>query len=221
MQRITDIVNAVVSGNIGETKDAVRQALDKGVAPMQVINEGLVAGLNVVGERFATGEMFLPEMMLAALAARDGIQIAKVGMKAGEYKRKATIVLGTVKGDLHDIGKNFVALILESRGFEVIDLGIDVGEEDFVNSVRERKPEFLGMSALITTTMKEMGNVIAALTQHELRTKVKVIVGGAPVTQLFASQIGADFYGRDAGSTAVLLEGLLAAKTKLETRGMT
>lgn len=209
MEKLTDIADSVVAGNIDETREAVRRALNKGIAPMQVINQGLVLGLDVVGEKFSTGEMFLPELMLSAIAAREGIQIATEGMRVGEYQPKATIVLGTVKGDVHDVGKNLVALVLKSRGFDVIDLGVDVHEKDFINAVKERQPEFLGMSALLASTMREMATVVAALQEHGLRNKVKVIVGGAPVTQEFTSQIGADYYGRDAGSTAVLLEGLV------------
>ena len=210
MEKLKDIMDAVVSGNIGETKDAVRLALDKGTSSMDIIDKGLVAGLDVVGEQFASGEKFLPEMMLSAIAAREGIDIAIAGIEKGQYKPKAKVVMGTVKGDLHDIGKNLVALILRSRGFEVIDLGIDVHEEQFVSAIREHKPEILGMSSLLTTTMPGMKDVINALIESGLKDKVKVIVGGAPVNQEFASQIRADYYSRDAGSTAVLLEKVLA-----------
>lgn len=212
MERLTDIVDAVVAGNIGETKDVVRQALDTGVAPMQVINEGLVAGLDVVGERFTTGEMFVPEMMVSAIAAQGGMELAIEGMKIGEYQPKSTLVIGTVKGDLHSIGKNLVALVLRCRGFKVIDLGVDVDEEAFISAVREHKPEFLGMSCLMTTTMMGMKDVIVGLTRAGLRDTVTVVVGGCPVSQEFATQIKADYCGRNAGSTAVLLEGLLAEK---------
>lgn len=144
------------------------------------------------------------------VAAREGITIATKGMEKGQYKPKATMVLGTVKGDLHDMGKNLVALVLRSRGFEVIDLGIDIHEEQFINAVREHTPELLGMSCLMTMTMMGMKDVINALTEAGLRNTVKVIIGGCPVSQEFASQIGADYYGRDAGSTAALLEKSLA-----------
>ncbi len=210
MEKLKDVMDAVAAGNIGETKDAVHHALDKGTTPMDVINKGLVAGLDVVGEQFATGEAFLPEMMLSAIAAREGIAIAMKGMEKGQYKPKATIVMGTVKGDLHDIGKNLVSLVLRSRGFEVIDLGIDIHEEQFISAVREHKPELLGLSCLMTATMIGMKDVINTLTEAGLRNTVKVIIGGAPVTQEFASQIGADYYGRNAASTAALLEKSLA-----------
>ena len=210
MEKLKDVLDAVVAGNISETQDTVRQTLDKGTAPVDVINRGLVAGLDVVGEQFANGEKFLPEMMLSAIAAREGIAIATKGMEKSQYKPKATMVLGTVKGDLHDIGKNLVTLVLRSRGFEVIDLGINIPEEQFINAVREHKPELLGLSCLMTTTMIGMKDVINALTEAGLRNTVKVIIGGCPVTQEFASWIGADYCGHDAASTATLLEKSLA-----------
>ena len=210
MKELQDIIDAVVAGEIARTKEAVSKALAKGIAPLDVINKGMVAGLDVVGEQFATGEMFLPEMMLSAMAAREGMSIATEGLDKGQLKPKATLVIGTVKGDLHDIGKNLVSLILRSRGFNVIDLGVDVPEEQFVNAVREHKPDILGMSCLMTTTMVGMKDVINALVEAGVRDKVKVIVGGAPVNQEFASQIGADYYSRDAGSTGTLMEAVYA-----------
>ena len=209
MEKLSEIIDAVVDGNISGTEDAVRQALDKKVDAMQIINEGLVAGLDVVGSRFATGQIFLPEMMLSAVAVRGSIEVATKGMEIGRYKPKATMVLGTVKEDLHDIGKNLVALILRCRGFEVIDLGVDIHEDEFISAVREHKPEFLGLSCLMTTTMMGMNGVINTLTEAGLRDSVKVLVGGASVTQDFASQIGADGYARNAAEAAVLLERLL------------
>ncbi len=212
MAELKDIVDAVVAGNIAETKDAVRRALGEGIATTDVIEKGMVAGLDVVGEQFAAGETFLPEMMLSAIAAREGIAIATEGIEEGLRKPKATMVLGAVKGDLHDIGKNLVALLLGSRGFRVIDLGVDVHEEQFVSAVREHKPEILGMSCLMTVTMLSMKDIIDALTEAGLRDKVKVIIGGCPVSEEFAARIGADYYGRDAGSTAALLEEALAGQ---------
>ncbi len=180
---------------------------------MKILN---AAELDVVGEQFAAGQSFLPEMILSAVAAQEGIAIATEDFEKGQYKPKATMVLGTIKGDLHDIGKNLVALILRSRGFEVIDLGVDVDDEQFIMAVREHKPELLGMSCLMTATMVRMTDVINTLTKAGLRDTVKVIVGGCPLSQEFASQIGADYYNRDAVSTAALLERLL---TKTERQG--
>jgi len=204
------ITDAVVAGNIDEVKNGVRQALGNGVTPTEIIDSGMVPGLDIVGERFAAGETFLPEMMLSAVAAREGIAIATEGMVKGLIKPRATMVMGTVRGDLHDIGKNIVTLILSTRGIEVVDLGVDVHEEQFVNAVREHKPEILGLSCLMTTTMVVMEDVINALSEAGLRNSVKVIVGGCPVSEEFASQIGADYYAREAGSAASILEKLLA-----------
>jgi len=210
MKELQDIINAVVAGSIDETKEAVSKALGKGIAPLDIINKGMVAGLDVVGEQFAAGEMFLPEMILSAVAAREGMAIATEGLDKGQLKPKATMVIGTVKGDLHDIGKNLVALVLRSRGFNVIDLGVDIHEEQFVNAVVEHRPDILGMSCLMTTTMVGMKDVINALIEAGVRDRVKVMVGGCPVSQEFASQIGADYYSRDAGSTGLLLENILS-----------
>jgi 5-methyltetrahydrofolate--homocysteine methyltransferase len=209
LENFQDIMDAVVAGEANKTKEAVHLALNSGVDTMEIINKGLVAGLDIVGERFQTGEMFVPEMMLSALAAQGGIELATEGSAIGEFKPKATIIMGTVMGDLHDIGKNLVALIWRSRGFRVIDLGIDVSDEEFVNAVREHKPEFVGMSCLMTTTMAGMKNVITALAAARLRDNIKVLVGGAPLNQEYADQIGADGYARDGAAAAVLVERLL------------
>ena len=209
MEKLQAIIGAVVNGNISETKALVRRAVDEGVDAMQIINEGLVAGLNVVGERFEAEEMFIPELVLSGVTAKAGIEIATEGLGKGEYKPKATVVLGTVKGDIHDLGKNLVGLILRISGFEVIDLGVNVDEEEFISAVREHKPAFLGMSCLMTMTMPGMKDVVDALTEAGLRDTVKVLVGGCSVSQDFASQIGADGYARHAAAAAVLLERLL------------
>ncbi len=210
MEDLIEIMDAVVAGNIAETKEAVRQALSQGIAPMDIIDRGIVAGLDLVGEQFAAEEIFLPEILLSSIAAREGTAIAMEGMEKGQYKPKATMVLGTVKGDVHNIGKDIVATILRIRGFEVVDLGVDVHEEQFISAVEEHKPDILGMSCLMTATMVGMKDVINALAEAGLRNTVKVIVGGCPVSQEFASEIGADYYSRDAGSTAALLAEVLA-----------
>lgn len=210
MQKLEAISNAVVIGKIGETKELVSKAVEEGIDAMQIINEGLASGLEVVGARFKSGETFLAEMMMSAVAAKAGIEIATENFKKGEYKHKATMVLGTVKGDLHDIGKNLVALVLRSRGFEVIDLGVDVREEDFIDAVKKHNPAFLGISCLMTTTMQNMKDSIDALAKAGLRDNIKVVIGGCPVNQDFASQIGADGYARNAVEAIDLVERLLA-----------
>ena len=210
MQKLEAISNAVVIGKIGETKELVSKAVEEGIDAMQIINEGLASGLEVVGARFKSGEMFLAEMMMSAVAAKAGIEIATENCKKGEYKPKATMVLGTVKGDLQDIGKNLVALVLRSRGFEVIDLGVDVREEDFIDAVKKHNPAFLGISCLMTTTMQNMKDSIDALAEAGLRDTTKVVIGGCPVNHDFASQIGADGYARNAVEAIDLMERLLA-----------
>jgi 5-methyltetrahydrofolate--homocysteine methyltransferase len=212
MKELQNIANAVVAGKIGETKESVRIAGDAGIAAMQIINNGLAAGLQIVGERFKAGELFLAEMMLSATAAKVGIDLATQNLDKSEYQPRATIVLGTIKGDLHDIGKNLVALVLRSSGFEVIDLGVDVHEDEFVRAITTHKPEFLGMSCLMTTTMQNMRDSMDAVSEAGLRDNVKVVVGGCPVSQDFASQIGADGYVRNAGEAIDLMERLLTVK---------
>ena len=207
MQKIKD---DVIAGNRKETENLVLQAISENVDPIQVINEGLAAGLKLIGDRFKDGEAFLPEMMLSAMAAKTGIDIATKDM-AASISNKGTIVIGTVKGDLHDIGKNLVALILRASGFKVVDLGVDVSEEEFINAIREHKPDFLGLSCLMTTTMVGMGKTIDSLIAEGLRKDVRVIVGGCAVTEDIASQIGADGYARNAASAASLLESLHCA----------
>lgn len=219
MQNLQDIIDAVVAGNIKETEDLVHRAISEGISTIEIINEGLSAGLEVIGDQFKTGESFLPDMMMSAIAAKAGIAVATENLGEGEYQPKGTMVLGTVKGDLHDIGKNLVALVLRARGFKVIDLGVDIHEEEFIGAVREHKPEFLGMSCLMTTTMMGMKETIDALVEARLRDTVKVVVGGCPVTEDFTSQIGADGCGRDAAAAADLVERLLA-EIKISKHGV-
>lgn len=209
MEALKSIIEAVVAGSTSEIEELVRQALGKDISPMDIIEEGIVPGLDQVGEQFAREEIFLPDLLLSSIAAREGTATAMARMEKGQYKPKATMVLGTVKGDVHNIGKDIVATILRSRGFEVIDLGVDVHEEQFISAVKEHNPDILGISCLMTTTMMGMKNVISALVESGLRDTVKVIVGGCPVSQAFASEIGADYYGLNAGSTAALLEEVL------------
>lgn len=209
MTELVGLIEAVVGGDIEATKKLVKHLLDEGFVPIDIIDKGIVVALNIVGERYTTGEFFLPEMILSAVTAREGIDIATAGMKPGQYKPKATMIIGTVKGDLHDIGKNIVALLLRTYGFEVIDLGVDVEDEKFIEAVKEHKAQILGLSCLMTTTMAGMKDVMTALTRAGLREKVKVIIGGCPVTSEFASIIGADYFCRDAGSAAAVLEQAL------------
>lgn len=189
----------------------VREALDAGCSPLEVIEGGLRPGMEEVGARFERGEYFLPELMLSAeifnrVVGEHVLPLLGGSLGGGSLGR---VVIGTVRGDIHDIGKNLVATMLRISGFEVIDLGVDVAPERFVEAVREHEPDILGMSALLTTTMLEMRNVIEALKAAGLRDRVKVIVGGAPVTEEFAREIGADAYARDAVEAVEVCKKLL------------
>jgi 5-methyltetrahydrofolate--homocysteine methyltransferase len=176
--------------------------LDAGVSPSKILNDGLVAGMDVVGEKFRKDELFIPEVLIAARAMHAGMEILRPKLVETGAKLAGKIILGTVKGDLHDIGKNLVEMFLEGGGFQVIDAGIDVPTEKFVEMVRSNKPNILGLSALLTTTLPKMKEVIESLIKAGVRNSVKVIVGGAPVTEKFAKEIGADGYAPD-GASAV------------------
>jgi 5-methyltetrahydrofolate--homocysteine methyltransferase len=189
----------------GEDKDVaalVQEALDRGMAAEEVLSGSLIAGMDEVGKDFKAGELFVPEVLIAARAMHAGMDILRPLLAEGEVPSAGKYVIGTVKGDLHDIGKNLVKMMLEGAGFQTIDLGTDVSADDFVAAVREHQPSLLGMSALLTTTMVQMKATIEALEEAGLRDSVKVMIGGAPVTSAFADEVGADAYAPDA-ATAV------------------
>jgi 5-methyltetrahydrofolate--homocysteine methyltransferase len=192
--------------------DAVRVALDRGHDPSTVLAEGLVAGMDIVGADFRDGVLFVPEVLLAANAMKAGMEILRPLLVETGAARIGTLVIGTVKGDIHDIGKNLVAMMMEGAGFEVINLGINNDAERFLGAVRQHRPDIIGMSALLTTTMPYMKVVIQALIDEGLRDQVFVMVGGAPVTESFASQVGADAYGRDAATAVELARGHMRQK---------
>jgi len=203
------IAAEVMAGNPSGAQALVKRALEEGANPLEIIDKGLMAGMNVVGERFKKGDMFVPEVLMAAKAMNMGLDLVKPLVTGSERSGAGTVVVGTVKGDLHDIGKNLVAMLLESKGFNVINLGVDVTPEAFVAAAREHSPSIIGMSALLTTTMLAMKDVIDALKEANLRSGVKVMVGGAPVTQDFAVEIGADGYAPDAVTATELAKDLL------------
>ena len=191
---------SVIAGDDEKILQDVQMALDMKEDPLAIINDGLIAGMNEVGVAFKAGDMFVPEVLLAAQTMHAGVAIVQPFISAEDMPNKGTIVLGTVKGDLHDIGKKLVAMMFDSQGFNVIDVGFDVPTEKFVEAVKENNADFVGMSALLTTTMGEMQIVIDALKEAGLRDQVKVLIGGAPVTSEFAEEIGADAFAADAGS---------------------
>ncbi len=189
---------AVIEGNAGRAKELTQQALEEGNGPQEILDEGLIPAMDVVGEKFSRQEFYIPEMLIAARAMQAGLGLLKPLLAQGQSKTRGKAVIGTVKGDLHDIGKNLVGMMLQGGGFEVVDLGADVKPAKFVEAVEREKPDFVMMSALLTTTMLSMRETIEALKAAGLREGVKVGVGGAPVTQRFAEEIGADFYAPDA-----------------------
>ena len=198
MYRLDEIKSSVVSGRMEETVAGIHAAISSGIPPGDIIRMGLIDAMTVVGEQFKNNEIYVPEMLIAARAMKAGLQILKPLMVGHEAKSLAAVVIGTVKGDLHDIGKNLVGMMLEGAGFEVQDLGTDVPPEKFVEVVRTGTAEILAMSALLTTTMPMMKITIEALKAAGLRDKVKVMVGGAPVNENYAQIIGADGYAADA-----------------------
>jgi 5-methyltetrahydrofolate--homocysteine methyltransferase len=204
----TAIVKAVEEGNLYDIEDMVSNALTAGESPIELL-EALMAGLKECGDRFEKGEYFLPELMGAGDTFKAGMGILAPKLSAGDRVSKGKVVLGTVHGDVHDIGKNLVGFMLESAGFTVLDIGNDVMTEGFVQAVREHQPQVLGMSALLTTTMLGMEDVIKELKNQGLRDKVKVIIGGGPVSKKYAEDIGADGYGNDAANAVTLVRSLL------------
>ena len=203
------IRQALESGNAPAVKKMTEAALGQGVSAETLLNEGLIAAMSRVGDKFKRNEVYVPEVLVAARAMYAGLDILRPVLVETGAKAVGKLVIGTVKGDLHDIGKNLVRMMFEGAGFQVVDLGIDVPDGKFVDAVRTEKPDLLGMSALLTTTMPVMKKTIEALEDAGLRDKVKVIVGGAPVTQHFADAIGADGYAADASSAVELAKNLI------------
>ncbi|RPJ11127.1 MAG: cobalamin-binding protein [Deltaproteobacteria bacterium] len=200
MEVLQKISEELQRGNYQEVPKLIQQALDAKIPPAKILSEGLVAGMDIVGDKFRRDELFMPEVLISAKAMQAGMDVLRPKLIEAGAKLDGQIVVGTVKGDLHDIGKNLVAMLMEGAGFQVIDLGIDVPSEKFVEAVKTQKPDLLGLSALLTTTMPKMKEVIESLVEAGVRKSVKVVVGGAPVTEKFAKDIGADGYAPDAAS---------------------
>lgn len=205
------IQQAVITGKVAQVKEQVQAALTAGTPAQAVLDQALIPAMDIVGEKFACHEYYIPEMLIAARAMQAGIALLKPLLAAAGSKPRGKVVIGTVKGDLHDIGKNLVALMLQGGGFEVVDLGADVKPERFVQAVQESQADFVMMSALLTTTMLAMKDTVEALKTAGVRDKVKVAVGGAPVTQRFCDEIGADFYSANATGAVAQAKALKAA----------
>jgi len=197
---LQDIASSLYKGENEAVAELVQKALDQGLAPQDVLSGGLIAGMDEVGKDFKAGDLFVPEVLIAARAMHAGMGVLRPLLAEGDVPSAGKFVVGTVEGDLHDIGKNLVKMMIEGAGFETVDLGTDVKAAAFVDAVREHQPKVVGMSALLTTTMVNMKGTIEALEEAGLRDQIKIMVGGAPVTAAFAEEIGADAYAPDAAS---------------------
>ncbi len=200
------LVNLDVQGLI----QLVNEALEKGIPAADILNNGLIAGMDIVGEKMENEDMFIPEVLMAAQAMSQCVEILKPLMGDGKSVTRGNVIIGTVKGDLHDIGKNLVSMMMESAGMEVHNLGVDIAPEDFVVQIKEKNAQIVCLSALLTTTMPMMKQTIDAIVEAGLRDQVKILVGGAPVTQAFSDEIGADGFAADAGSASKLAKSLAA-----------
>ncbi len=205
---IQDIFNAVLAFDAATVTAKTQEEMDAGTDIEVILNEGLIGAMDEVGERFSAGDLFVPEMLVAAQAMKAGLEILKPHLSAGQSQSKGTVVIGTVKGDLHDIGKNLVAMMLEGAGFEVVDVGVDLDSDGFVKTAAEKNADVIALSALLTTTMPAMETTVKAV--KEAGMSAKTIIGGAPVTQAFADQIGADGYSADAPGAVKLVKELMA-----------
>jgi 5-methyltetrahydrofolate--homocysteine methyltransferase len=202
MANLKAVAENLINGKAPAVEEGVKEALAEKIPAADILNEGLIAGMNVVGERFKNNEFYIPEVLIAARAMKAGMVLIKPLLVAEKVKPVGIAAIGTVKGDLHDIGKNLVAMMLEGTGFEIVDLGIDVTPEKFVESVSEKGVQIVCMSALLTTTMPSMRVTVDALKEAGVTDNVRTLVGGAPVTEAYAEQIGADGYAADAASAA-------------------
>lgn len=210
MAILEELADNIIKGQAPKVEELTQKALDEGLEPNRVLQEGLITGMNVVGTKFKANEFYVPEVLIAARAMKAGMKILRPKLVESGVEPIGRFVVGTVKGDLHDIGKNLVSMMMEGAGFEVIDLGVDVTPEKFVSAIKENKAEFLGLSALLTTTMVNMQGTIDALKADGIRENVKVVVGGAPLTQKFADDIGADGYAPDAASAVDIIKEMVA-----------
>jgi 5-methyltetrahydrofolate--homocysteine methyltransferase len=210
MENIThEIYHCIVDGDHKGSAELVQQALDQGLDPSMILNEALIAAMGEVGKLFEEGEYFVPEMLVSARAMQNGLNVLKPALVKADVKPVGKVAVGTVQGDIHDIGKNLVCMMLEGAAFEIVDLGKDVSPQTFVDAVRDQGVQIVALSALLTTTMSNMQTTIELLKSTGLRDKVKVMVGGAPVTQQYADHIGADGYAQDASKAVTLAKTLL------------
>ncbi|MCK5542365.1 MAG: corrinoid protein [Desulfobacterales bacterium] len=210
MTDFNKIKETLVSLDVQHLIELVNEALKKGTSAVDILNDGLIAGMDIVGEKMENEDMFIPEVLMAAQAMSQCVEILKPLLGDEGSSTKGNVIIGTVKGDLHDIGKNLVSMMMESAGMEVYNLGVDIAPEDFVSQIREKNAQIVCLSALLTTTMPMMKLTVDAIVEAGLRDQVKILVGGAPVTQEFADEIGADGFAADAGSASKLAKKLAA-----------
>ena len=209
MSKIDEIAQAVENGKAKLVPGLVQEALAEGLDPMEILNKGMIDAMGIVGEKFKNNEIFVPEMLVAARAMKKGVDVVKPHLGDGNSATIGKMIMGTVAGDLHDIGKNLVIMMIESAGFEVVDLGVDVPIEKFLEAAADPDVKIVGCSALLTTTMPSLRDTVAALNQAPNRSQFKIMVGGAPITQEFADEIGADCYTDDAAAAAEAAKGLV------------
>jgi len=209
MDVLASIQSALISGIRDQLMEKTNKAVSEGIKPHKILNEGLLPGMDIVGEKFKNDELYIPEVINVANIFKASVEIIKPLLMGEDIPTIGKILIGTVKGDMHDVGKNIVVLMLEASGFEVVDLGVNVPTEEFIAKAREHKADVLGMSALLTTTMPKIGEVIEALKEAGLNGKIKTIIGGAPINQTFANEVGADAYGHDAIDAADKIKNLL------------
>ena len=212
MSVLKEISELVATGKVMNIKAKVQEAVDAGIAANTILDEGLMPGINEIGEKFAREEVFVPQVLLAARAMTTGVEVIRPLLAAGDSTTIGTAVVGTVKGDLHDIGKNLVVLMMRSANLNVIDLGSNVDGAKFIAAIKEHKPDVIGLSALLTSTMNAQGEIIKELEEAGVRDQVKVMIGGAPVTQMWADKIGADAFTADAAEAAAWAKSLALSK---------
>lgn len=202
MSVLSELSEQLQRGKANEVKELVQKALDEGLEPRAILEEGLMDGMGIIGEKFKNNQVYVPEVLIAARAMNAGIVVLKPHLVTSGVKARGTVVLGTVKGDLHDIGKNLVKMMMEGKGLEVIDIGVDIPAEKFISTAIEKNADIIACSALLTTTMTEMRNIVDKMVEDGVRDRFRIMVGGAPVTESFCKTVGADLYAPDASSAA-------------------
>jgi len=212
MEILTEVAANVEKGDSAAVKESVRKAISQNISAEEILKKGLIKGMESTGKKFKENEIFIPEVLIATRAMKAGMDIIRPRLTESGFKTKGKIVIGTVKGDLHDIGKNIVSMMLEREGYEIVDLGIDVPKERFIEIIKKENPDIVGMSALLTTTMSYMREVAMAIDEEGLKSRINIIIGGAPITQSYADEIRADGYAADASSAVILVKNLLENK---------